>query len=55
VEEFIQQQTHQERRGPALQDLKDDDLFVVDKVGILLSSPHAHAATTPAPAAAVGR
>jgi hypothetical protein len=33
VEEFVQQQTHQERRGPALQDLKDDDLFVVDKVG----------------------
>jgi hypothetical protein len=31
VVEFVQQQTHQERRGPAVETLKDDELFFVDK------------------------
>ncbi|KAG2429911.1 hypothetical protein HXX76_010691 [Chlamydomonas incerta] len=31
VEEFLTEQTYQQRRGPAAQELKDDQLFFVDK------------------------
>ena len=32
VEEFLTEQTYQQRRGPAAKELKDDQLFFVDTV-----------------------
>lgn len=34
VQEFIEEQSNQERRGPAAKSLADNDLFFVDKVSI---------------------
>eukprot|EP00878_Enallax_costatus_P035749 GHUV01039963.1.p1 GENE.GHUV01039963.1~~GHUV01039963.1.p1 ORF type:complete len:155 (+),score=47.32 GHUV01039963.1:162-626(+) len=31
IETFLEEETHKERREPAVQTLKDEDLFVVDK------------------------
>ncbi len=39
VEEFIQQSGHEAQRGPGVQALQDEELFVIDKVGF-----HAHMA-----------